>query len=293
MKVHYRTEYNTTKVAADTTRKATAIAERLDTSPIFGVDLTSPGLVSLDQLAAIHDREYLTALRTGRPGSLAASNGLGWDADLLTAVRASTGGVCDAVLDALANRVNSGSLSSGLHHATASHGAGYCTLNGLVVGALAGRGAGADRVLIVDFDAHCGGGTASLIDGLDGIEQIDVSVSSFDRYTSRPDARLAMSDGHDYLGDLERMLDSVATPTNIDVVIYNAGMDPHRAAGGIGPIGTDTLRDRERLVFGWAAAHGLPVAWVLAGGYTVSISMDELVDLHLLTVHAALAPATA
>lgn len=287
MKVHYRPAYNATSVAFDTTRKATAIAARLRHHPIDGVELVSPTLATAAEIGDTHDRDYVRALRTGTPRHLAASNGIGWDEQLLTAVRASTGGVRSAVLDALTNRVNSGSLSSGLHHAAADGGRGFCTLNGLVIGAAAARRAGAERVLIVDFDAHCGGGTASLIDGRAGIEQIDVSVSSFDQYRSRPDARLAMSDGNDYLGDLQRMLATVDTPGSVDVVIYNAGMDPHQHAGGIAPIDTDTLRAREEMVFGWAASFGLPVAWVLAGGYTGQITMDELVDLHLLTVRAA------
>jgi acetoin utilization deacetylase AcuC-like enzyme len=42
------------------------------------------------------------------------------------------------------------------------------------------------------------------------------------------------------------------------------------------------------LVFEWARAHGLPVAFVLAGGYTgAALARAELVDLHLLTIEAA------
>ncbi len=39
-------------------------------------------------------------------------------------------------------------------------------------------------------------------------------------------------------------------------------------------------------MFEQAAANDTPVAWVLAGGYTWGISMDELVDLHLLTARS-------
>jgi len=42
-------------------------------------------------------------------------------------------------------------------------------------------------------------------------------------------------------------------------------------------------------VFGWAASHRLPVAWVPAGGYTSGgLSLDEVCGLHRLTVEAAL-----
>jgi len=36
----------------------------------------------------------------------------------------------------------------------------------------------------------------------------------------------------------------------------------------------------------WCTRHSVPVAFVLAGGYTWGITMDELVDLHLDTVKA-------
>jgi hypothetical protein len=36
-----------------------------------------------------------------------------------------------------------------------------------------------------------------------------------------------------------------------------------------------------------AGAEKTPIAWVLAGGYTSGITMDELVDLHWQTIAAA------
>jgi acetoin utilization deacetylase AcuC-like enzyme len=43
-------------------------------------------------------------------------------------------------------------------------------------------------------------------------------------------------------------------------------------------------------VFTWAATHGIPVAFVLAGGYTTSMTLSELAALHRRTVeHAAAA----
>ena len=47
------------------------------------------------------------------------------------------------------------------------------------------------------------------------------------------------------------------------------------------------LRRREEMVFAWAHGHGLPLAWVLAGGYLNRVDMDGLVDLHRLTIDAA------
>ena len=49
------------------------------------------------------------------------------------------------------------------------------------------------------------------------------------------------------------------------------------------------LAEREGLVFDWAEEHGLPVAFVLAGGYLVDTDWEELVGLHRLTIRKAAA----
>jgi hypothetical protein len=50
----------------------------------------------------------------------------------------------------------------------------------------------------------------------------------------------------------------------------------------------ELLAEREETVFAWCAANDLPVAFVLAGGYTnAGFTQDELVDLHRLTLAAA------
>ena len=123
-----------------------------------------------------------------------------------------------------------------------------------------------------------------------GIEQVDVSVSSFDRYNSTAQARLTESRGATYLEDIERALASIEGPAGIDVVIYNAGMDPHQHAGGVHGITTEVLAERERMVFAWAKSHALPVAWVPAGGYlSDEFDLDAVCGLHRLTVEAGLA----
>ena len=292
MNVYFSPAYGDTEVAFDTTRKSAAIAASLVTEPIPGVMMVAPDPVTPEELKSVHTSSYVDAVLTGQPRALAATNGIGWDAGFARAVCASNGGVRDAAMLAYRTHSNAGSLSSGLHHAYADHGSGYCTFNGLVIAAGGVLAAGARRVLIVDLDAHCGGGTASLIAGIASVEQIDVAVDDFDHYSSTPNSMLTMSNGVDYLDEVGRCLESVVSPSTIDVVLYNAGMDPHRHGGGHPAIGTEMLAAREAMVFGWAARHGTPVAWVLAGGYTdgnegAELDMASLVDLHRMTIIAA------
>ena len=77
--------------------------------------------------------------------------------------------------------------------------------------------------MIVDFDAHCGGGTAGLIAGVPEIEQVDVSVVRYDTYESRRDAVLLLATGEDYLERCAKALEYVLDPDDVDLVIYKIG----------------------------------------------------------------------
>ena len=295
MRVYFHPDYCDTEVAFDTTRKAAAIARSLADRPIDGVELLAPEPVTRAQLLAVHDEAYIDAVLTGRPRELAVSNELpGWDTGLARAVVASSGGVLAAARHAVAEHTIAGSLSSGLHHARRHSGSGYCTFNGLALAAVDAIDRGARRVLVLDVDAHCGGGTAGIVTGLPGIEQLDVSVDPFDTYAPSANTRLVMTDADAMLDTLAAELARVEDASTIDLVLHNAGMDPHHGCeGGAAGIDATVLGERERIVFDWVAAHRLPTAWVLAGGYTNRISMDELVDLHRLTISAAAAATAA
>ena len=237
----------------------------------------------------MHDPLYVRAVRSGDDPRRVGSAGFVWDPALWTSVCASNGGAVAAALAALGSGANAGSLSCGLHHARRDRGHGFCTFNGLALAARAAIDEGARRILILDLDAHFGGGTASIVSGWPEVTQIDVAVSSFDRYTpsDRQTARL-VSSPDDYLPAIDELLVRATDPW--DLVLYNAGMDPHQHSdiGGLRGITTETLAERERIVFDWARHRAAPVAFVLAGGYSGErLSRESLAALHRLTIAAA------
>jgi acetoin utilization deacetylase AcuC-like enzyme len=275
--------------AFDTTRKARWVADSLRARPIPGIVVEAPAPATADTLTAVHEPAYVEAVRTGEPVHLAESNGLAWDPGLYAAVSASTGGAAAAALRALGSGV-AGSLSSGLHHAKRSHGDGFCTFNGLAVAARVALAAGTRGVLIVDLDAHCGGGTASLLRDEPAVAQLDIAVSAFDFYREPSAWTLDLvRQADEYLPTLRRRLDAVDA-SHFGLVLYNAGMDPFERCdvGGLGGMTRDVLAEREDAVFAWCRSADLPVGFVLAGGYTgYSLDQDELVDLHRLTLDSA------
>ena len=151
------------------------------------------------------------------------------------------------------------------------------------------------RILILDLDAHCGGGTYSLVRDIPGVVQADISVCRTDFYQPDPDSRSTLdviARAEDYLPTVSKQLDALADDP-FDLLICNAGMDPHEdsAIGGLAGITTAVIAERERLVFGWARRHRVGVAFTLAGGYTgARLDQARLVDLHRLTIQAAARP---
>jgi acetoin utilization deacetylase AcuC-like enzyme len=289
-RVFYSPDYVGAGYPFDTTRKAGWIASSLRDNPIHGIELVEPAPLTEDQVLVVHDRHYVESVRTGEPRDLAESNGFPWDENVWPMVLASNGGAVAAALAALTDGV-AGSLSSGLHHARARHGAGFCTFNGLVIAADEVLDAGANSVLILDLDAHCGGGSAALIAGEPRISQIDVSVNSFDSYPPTERTVLEIvSMAENYLPTIARLLDERIEPGRFDICIYNAGMDPFEgsATGPLVGITREILAERERMVFQTCAAAKLPLAFVLAGGYVgPNLTADGLVDLHRLTIAEA------
>jgi acetoin utilization deacetylase AcuC-like enzyme len=302
--IYYNTDYIGTAIDFETFKKSEFVADLLrEKSDIFSIcDPSERELLDL-VVNLIKDNispEYYAALRSGEPQTLAVSNGLGWDIHLFDQIVASTAGIIAAVNDVLAlGDKRAASLSSGLHHARWGHGSAFCSVNSLALAAIfASRVYGA-KVTIVDFDAHCGGGTWSYIVREYGtnntnISQLDLSISSLDYWADSRNNKFAglvgvgdsalmvLSLGHGtssdkrdetYLKAVDEMLARIPTTTNI--VLYNAGVD-------IWPvISKSAVAERDRRVA--LAVKQFPTVVVLAGGYG---QMKDIAPLHLATMEA-------
>jgi len=288
MKLFFSPDYVAAAESFDTTRKSGWIAESLEKNPVQGVDIVAPTSLNFEEIAWVHDPKYVKAVRIGEPRDLAQSQGFNWDPGMWKAVTASNGGVVAAARAALSDGV-SGSLSSGMHHAMRETGAAFCTFNGLVIAAKKALSEGAKSVLIIDLDAHCGGGTHSMIDEDDRIRQLDVGVNVLDAYWMNGGNTLdIVRDADKYLPTIAGRLANLNGP--FDLCIYNSGMDPDErcAVGGFAGINASMLRQREEMVFSWAKEHGVPIAFVLAGGYAGGrLPRDELIKLHRITIETA------
>ncbi len=278
-KLYYNNKYTGAEHAFDTTRKSKYIAETLGYEQITNPALMVPQ--AHEYIARSISPEYHKDLQDGGP--LASSNGFKWDRGIWEMAVNSTAGVLSAVESALKDGI-SGSLSSGLHHADYHSGSGFCTVNGLVVAAkymTSIHGIG-QHIVVLDFDAHNGGGTVNSLRTLyldENVDQYDLSTNLFDEYEQDDKHTITIAtNDEEYLNSVDVILETMGTP---NLVLYNAGTDPYPT------ISHATLRERDYNVFEHCLSSEIPVAFVLAGGYTWSQDMDSLVDSHLNTIGMA------
>ena len=280
--------------------KFALLAEALRAEP--RVRLAEPAPLGEADLLRVHMPEYVAAVRSGEPRALAESQKFPWSPEIYPSVLLTGGGCLAAARRALEAGI-SAALVSGFHHAHADHGEGFCTFNGLVVTIDALR---ADRevgsVAVIDLDLHYGNGTASLAASRPYLFNLSIygndyrqnqpfrDVSVLRHVDGENHQSIALPNGAgrtEMLGALDEGLGRLRAWGLPDLLLYQAGADPYRE-DPYSPLdlGEDDLRARDRRVFEFARGEGVPLAWVLAGGYTADTR--KVVEVHHNTFRAAL-----
>ena len=184
----------------------------------------------------------------------------------------SAGGTYGAARTALAHGY-AANAAGGSHHAHRDHGAGYCVLNDLAIASLRLLAEGhVRRIAIIDLDVHQGDGTATMLSGVEQVLTISVHAErNFPARKSPSDIDIALADGADdtaYMQALEATLPPALDRFGVDLILYQAGVDPH-VEDKLGRLAlTDAgLKARDRFVMAQARARQIPLASVLGGGY--------------------------
>ena len=203
---------------------------------------------------------------------------------------ASVGGTVAAVEAALDRGIAS-NTAGGSHHAHAGFGAGFCVFNDVAVAACHAHATGrAGRVVIIDLDVHQGDGTARILEDQPWAVTFSMhGARNFPVRKARSTIDIELPDGTGdaaYLDQLEDALPGLLDAPRPDLVIYLAGVDPHRD-NRLGRLAlTDRgLAAREHLVLDRCLARGIPVATVLGGGYDEDV--EALARRHALAIETA------
>jgi acetoin utilization deacetylase AcuC-like enzyme len=154
---------------------------------------------------------------------------------------------------------------------------------------------------VLDLDLHYGNGTASLCATRPWLFNCSIYGNDYSQNSAYRDVEnVRHRDGSNHVSialpngsgreallvAVERGMAAILANGRPDLVLYQAGADPYKE-DPYSPLelDLDDLQERDRLVFAWARREGLPLAWVLAGGYTPDVS--KVVAVHIGTFDAA------
>jgi acetoin utilization deacetylase AcuC-like enzyme len=220
-----------------------AIMGELARAPIAGVTIETPRAATDAEIEAVHQPGYRARLArlAGEYAELdpdtAVSPG-SWEAATLAAGAAV--GAVEAVMGGRAANAFALVRPPG-HHARPGEAMGFCLLNNAAVAAEAARRAGAERVMILDWDVHHGNGTQEIF-----AARADVLYASVHQYPFYPGTGAAEEigvgpgkgatvncplpggqDDADYGAVFHDLFLPVGRAFAPDLVIVSAGFDAH------------------------------------------------------------------
>jgi len=254
-------------------------------------DFIEPPPASDDDVALVHDREYIRKLQAGKLSYLEILRlEIPYSPELVRAVWLSAGGSILAGRLALEDGVGV-NLGGGFHHAYPDHGEGFCVLNDFSIAIRRlQRDKVIERAMTVDCDVHQGNGTATIFAGDHSVFTLSIHQENNYPYPKPPstlDINLpdGVEDG-EYLRELEKGLDQALGEFQPDFVSYVAGADPYQddQLGGL-RLSLPGLERRDRLVFEKARAKKIPVTVTLAGGYARRV--EDTIQIHTNTIRVA------
>jgi acetoin utilization deacetylase AcuC-like enzyme len=239
------------------------------------VDFTvhTPDPIARLWIEAVHDPAYVEEVVTLRvPPEKARRIGFPVTDRVMRRSMLSPGGTWLAAKLAMVHGY-AANAAGGSHHALSDTGAGYCVFNDLAIAAnrLIAQG-DASHILILDLDVHQGDGTASLLAGRGDIFTLSIHAErNFPVRKARSTLDIGLEDGTGdtaYMAALMDVLPHVLGDFRPDLILYQAGVDPHQADRlGRLALSDDGLDARDRYVMRQARARNVPVASTMGGGY--------------------------
>ncbi|XP_036005556.1 uncharacterized protein SYNPCC7002_A1628 [Fundulus heteroclitus] len=251
-----------------------------------------PEIASKDLLSGVHTEDYLDDFIGGRINEQEQRRtGFPWSEGIVRRCRYETGGTVLAAEVAL-QRGLACSTAGGTHHAFPSYGSGFCLLNDLAVAGkyLMDSSSRKRKVLIVDLDVHQGDGTAFIFKEEPSVFTFSVHCGkNFPLRKQESDLDVSVEDGledKEYLSTVAEHLPWLLETFRPDLVLYDAGVDPHwEDELGRLRLTDQGLYQRDLYVIKTVVSRGVPIATVIGGGYSRDI--DKLALRHSIVHRAA------
>lgn len=239
----------------------------------------------------VHTTDYVQAYCQGTLDPKAQRKiGLPWSLALANRTCVAVGGTILTAQLALTHGLAC-NTAGGTHHAFPNYGSGFCIFNDLAIAARYLQKIGLVRqILILDLDVHQGDGTAFIFQDDNSVFTFSMHCEvNFPGIKQKSDLDVPLPVGMEddaYLQTLAQYLPDLLSQIKPDLVLYDAGVDPH-LEDKLGKLClTDTgIFRREMQVLSTCVAAGYPVACVIGGGY--ADDLNALVYRHSLLHRAA------
>jgi acetoin utilization deacetylase AcuC-like enzyme len=250
-----------------------------------------PSSPSTELIELAHTTDYVQAYCDGTLSpKMQRRIGLPWSPALVNRTCVAVGGTILTAKLALNNGLAC-NTAGGTHHAFPDYGSGFCIFNDLAIASLVLQQSGlVSKILIVDLDVHQGDGTAFIFRANDSVFTFSMHCEvNFPGTKQKSDLDVPLVEGMEddaYLQTLANYLPDLLSQVKPDLVLYDAGVDPH-VGDRLGKLAlTDTgIYRREMQVLSTCIAAGYPVACVIGGGY--ADDLKSLVWRHSLVHRAA------
>lgn len=281
MKVFFRPEQVASNQAAyspSAYKPKLVIDDWLTRGIIQAHDIRSFEPVSREDFKRVHDPQMVDDVL-----DLKRRNGFrNQDSEVAASLSYTSGSLLAAAHWALAHQTAVCSPTSGFHHARFDEPEGYCTFNGLMVTAVKLLDLGlVQRIAILDCDVHYGNGADDIIARL-GLQDRIVHRTMGQRFEGEQGVE------HRAVRFMAWLNTAIQQCACTDLVIYQAGADPHINDPLGGLLTTREMLKRDLAVF--RALKGHPLVWNLAGGYQRDIdgSIEPILQLHRNTALACM-----
>src|SRR5262245_35640395 len=131
-----------------------------------GVEVVAPTPVTDEQLARVHDEQYLRLIASTNGRAVKLDPDTYTSPESYEVARLAAGAAVDAVERVLGgnNRAAVALVRPPGHHAECDRAMGFCLYNNVAVAAAHARARGVGKVAIVDYDVHHGNGTQHIFE---------------------------------------------------------------------------------------------------------------------------------
>lgn len=243
-------------------------------------DFISPDEIIKEQLLLIHTPEYLKSLKHSfqlakilEQAPLAPIPHQFLDWRILKPMRIASGGTILTCRWAMKKGLAI-NVGGGYHHAERNSGGGFCVYCDIPISLEILRREGLIKTaMVVDTDAHQGNGFSNVLGESDSNFYLDFFDESIYPYPKVEEdwsvAFPARTTGDKYLSTLEDVLPKALDKFRPDLIVYNAGSDVLKSD----PLSTfqlsiEEMNQRDLFVVSTARAQDIPLAMVMAGGYS-------------------------